>query len=191
MNCPLCLDRGFIIDSNKQQKKCVCQVKKELERFLAPVIQYPLVKDIDFSEYNPHLVITKGTERGFYSLVKSFMFRYYFENQQNNRQHYAVETGTSIIEMYLSDTEQKHKHLYTIPLLFVDLTKSYTNKAMGEIVLYTLRQRQGNDLPFWIYVGAMTKTQMEQIYNKELVDYLNSKDKLNIDKYSMKISQEA
>lgn len=190
MTCPICLGRGFVIDANKAQKKCVCQVKKELEQFLAPVIAWELNKEVDFSKFAKQLAITKGTEAGFYSLVKSFLFRYYFEHQQNPRRQYALATGISVVEDYVSNTEQKHTYLYTIPLLFLDLTKAYSNKAMGEVILYTLKQRQQNGLHFWVYTGAMTKTEIEQTYSKELAEYLSNGDKLNIDKYSASLAKD-
>lgn len=190
MNCPICRDRGFVIDSNKVQKKCVCQIKKELEKFLAPVLQYQLVKNTDFSKYNTQLVITKGTEQGFYSLVKSFLFKYYFEHSQNPREQYALATGISVMEDYLANTETKHTYLYKIPLMFLDVTKYYSNKVMGEVILYVLKQRQIKGLPFWVYTGSLNKIELEQIYNQALADYLNDSQKLNIDNYSKNLIQD-
>lgn len=186
MPCPLCNDRGFIIDDNKHQKKCLCQVKKELERFLAPVIQYKLVKTTDFTKFSNHTLIHKGSEAGYYSLVKSYLFKYYFETT-NLRQQYSISTGISIMEDYLSPTELKHTYLYTIPLLFVDLTKYYSNKAMGEVVLYVLKQRQQKNLPFWVYVGNMKRETIEQIYGTALKDFVTALDDVNINNYSKEL----
>lgn len=187
--CPLCQGRGFIIDAKKQQKKCVCQVKKELEMFLAPVIQYQLVKTTDFSSLDNHLLIARGSPAGFGSLVKSYLFHYYFSHSQSYARQYELCTGNTIMEAYLSP-EKTHTRFYTLPLLFLDLTSYYSNRAMGEVLVYILEQRVAHRLPFWIYIGYMQKEDIDRVYNGGLKNFLSKLTKINIDSYTNSLTEE-
>ena len=186
-NCPICQGRGTITDSNGNQKKCSCSVQRELKLYLQPVIQYKLVKTIDFETFNQSLHIKGGTDFGFLSLVKSYLFLHYFNRNSNLQERYTIETGSSIIEAYLNNNA--HTQNYTIPLLFLDLTKFYNNKAMGDVVLYTLQQRQLNQLPYWVYTGNLKVDDVTMNYCAQLQEHLFSIQSINIDKFSEKVSK--
>lgn len=83
----------------------------------------------------------------------------------------------------------KHTHLYHTPLLFLDLTRFYTNRAMGEIIRYTLEQRAASHLIDWVYVGHLGKDRIDDIYNGGLKDYLLLLDKINIDEYTRNLNE--
>lgn len=183
-HCDICQDRGVFIDSSGNTKKCTCKVELELRTFLKPLLPYKLNKTIKFGELNKPLTIKGGTDDGFYSLVKSFLFQYYFRIDQNIKMVYNLETGSSIVEDYLSQTEQRHHHLYDIPLLFIDMTKFYTNRAMGEVILYILQQRDIRRLPYWCYVGNMNISKITESYCPLLQEHLYQIQTINIDKFS-------
>lgn len=182
MDCEICKGRGFVLEG-KTQKKCICQVKRELDIFLKPVAHYTLTKDTDFTKFPLYFLTTGGSAYGFGSLVKSYLFRYYFEHQYRQRQEYVMTTGIGIVEDWLAP-ERDHTALYDIPLLFVDLTRYYTNKAMGGIVLYLLEHRMNARLPFWVYVGHLRRETIEEIYGTDLKNLLLELEKININNYT-------
>lgn len=184
-DCKICQGRGFTLEG-KTQKKCICQVKKELELFLKPVVHYVLTKDTDFSQFPIYFLATGGSPYGFGSLVKSYLFKYYFEHPHRQRKEYELTTGIGITEKYLNP-ERTHTELYDIPLLFVDLTRYYTNKAMGGIVLYTLEHRMNARLPFWVYAGHMNRDQIEEIYGTDLKTLLLELERVNINNYTKSV----
>lgn len=162
--CDLCQDRGFIIDDNKVQKKCVCTVKKELAAMLDNLVKYNLNKAIDYNKLNMNLTIIDGESDDFYSLIKSFLFKRFF-NEITTKASYTIETGRSIVERYL---ESDMTFLYDIPLLFIDLTRFTSNKAMGEVINYTIEQRNFKDNLTWCYIKTMPQDFITEHYSKEL-----------------------
>lgn len=185
--CPICQDRGVFITSEGLTKKCTCKIELELKTFLRPLLNYPLNKTINFQQLKKSLHIKGGTDTGFYSLVKSFLFQYYFKVDQSIKMVYNFETGSSIIEDYLS--QERHHHLYDVPLLFIDLTKFYNNKAMGEVIHYTLQQRQSRDLLYWCYTGSMSLSSLTDHYCIQLQEHLCTIPQLNIDNYTRKLTE--
>lgn len=183
--CPICQNRGVFITTDKQTKKCTCKIELELKTLLKPLLNYPTNKTINFQQLNKTLLIKDGTDIGFYSLVKSFIFQYYFKIDQSIKMVYNLETGSSIVEQYLSpDT---HQPLYQIPLLFIDLTKFYPNKAMGDLTLYILQQRQSKNLLTWLYIGDLSTTKLTDSYNVSLCEALYSIQSVSISNYTEKL----
>lgn len=179
--CDLCRGRGIITDSNGKGKKCPCTVRRELQMYLKPVLNYKLDKSLDYDKLNKSLVIQGGTELGYFSLIKSFLFKDYFQHQ-TSRIAYDLATPSSITEAYLSDAT--HRHFYDIPLLFLNLTKYYTNKVTGEVLLYTLQQRDANNLIYWVYTGNLKTAKISSAFSGEFQEHLLGLDALNIDNYS-------
>lgn len=179
--CPICNDRGIIIDDNNITKKCVCTVEKELRILLSELQQYKTDKTFDTSKLKGTVNVINGSEFGFYSLVKSYLFKKYFTDTIH-KSSFVIATGISIVEDYLSETH--HHHLYTIPYLFINLTQFYTNKAMGEIIHYTVRQRQSQNLTTLLYTGKMKPAQIAEAYSIELQEYLSTIQTANIDKFT-------
>lgn len=178
--CDLCQDRGFIIDDNKVQKKCICTVKKELTAMLDTLIKYDLNKAVDFNKLNTDLTIIDGVNDEFYSLVKSFLFKRFF-NEVTSKSSYALETGYSIIEHYL---DSDMNFLYNIPLLFIDLTRFCSNKAMGEVINYILNQRKFKNNITWCYVKTITPDVLTEHYSKELSELVFNQKMISLKNFS-------
>lgn len=191
-SCDVCQGRGVIYDEDGNSKMCVCSVRKQLEVYLgerftgANGTTYPLDKSLPYDDFNRDCIITNGTPFGLCSLIKSFLFLRFFKSNSSGVRDWEFITGNHAMELYLG--EQKHLYLYQVQVLFLDLSRSYSNKAMGQFLNYLIEERSCNGLITWIYTGSLSKAEVKEIYGSDIYDKFISEKKINISSFCEKVS---
>lgn len=168
MVCEICFDRGVFINDKNEPVKCLCVVKKEIKAMLGELVSYELDKSIELEKLQTCLNIIDGAEKDFYSLIKSFLFKTYFE-ESINKSSYKRASGYNIVEYYLNSDMN---YLIEVPYLFINLTEYCNNKSLGETVLYVMRQRNIFNRITWTYCGKMKSDEIASVYNPELLEYI-------------------
>ena len=179
--CEICNGRGIIIRDNKPYK-CKCVVIKEINIFLAPLKQYKLFKQLDYETLSTNLLLINGTTPLYYAFVKSYLFQLYFAKSLT-RQHYTLETASSIVESFLNSTNDNQTSLYTTPYLFIDLSLYYANKSMGQWVYYTLHKREQSSLFTWLYTNDLDDETLNSQFCVELNNTISSYKIIDLDDF--------
>lgn len=174
-SCDVCQGRGVVVSDEGVTKPCICSIKRQLQLYLKPVLQYKTRKDLDFEKLSKiqALALKDGTRDSFHSLVKSFLVYSFISRTEENPPAFELVTSSDIVERYVGEG-QTHIRLYTLPLVFLDISTYYPNKAMGEIILYILKQRADNKKPTWVYRNHMKDKDLMVAYGSLLIEYIST-----------------
>lgn len=184
--CEVCNDRKYTLDSSGNKVQCQCQLLAEILGYTNALSKYSISPNVSFDSIPNQAIFVNGSEAGFFSYVRTYLSDLYIKTRQNT-EFSAISAG-EVVERYVgNDTEYKHTELYHTPLLFLNLTRYYKNRVMGEIITHILRER--DNLHFWVYQGDLSEQILANVFGGEFVEYLLDFDRINISKFSMELSQ--
>lgn len=182
--CEVCNDRKYTIDSSGNKMQCQCQLLAEIMSYTNTLSRYNIKENVSFENIPNQAIFISGSEVGFFSYVRSYLCDLYIKTRKNI-EFSAISAG-EVVERYVgNDAEYKHTELYHIPLLFLNLTRYYKNRVMGEIITHILRER--DNLHFWIYQGDLNDQILCNVFGAEFAEYLLDFTKINISKFSAEL----
>lgn len=182
--CDFCQDRGVIFDEQGNAKKCPCKVTKELKHYIGELVKYTLDKNIPYKDFGKVEILKSGDLFGYKSFLKSYLFHRYFDVQPAMIDYIDI-TGIELMEAYLNGSD--FDSYYRIPVLFLDLSRHYNNKAMGGVIHYTLTYREEKGNTTLLYLGDLEMPRVLEIYGDELYQYILRRDRKNISKFSERV----
>lgn len=167
--CEFCKDRGVVQKDDGKLIKCLCVVTKELSIYIGDrYLNYRLIKhfDLDSLKGVSHAI---GDFEYYNIFIKSFLFAYFFVN--NNPSCWASITGNDISELYTTTNTQTQ--YYDKDVLFIDLSVTYSNKSIGDIIEYMIHYREThNAFATFIYTGNLKLATLAAKTSPALVESL-------------------